>query len=167
VTNLLLLFLFPTIVVYSAVSDLLRMTISNRVTGALALGFFVMALVTQMPLPVIGSHVGAGALVLAVTFCCFALGWMGGGDAKIAAATALWLGFEHLFSYVAVASVFGGILTIALLKARTLPLPDFAARQPWILRLHSPETGIPYGIALAAAALMVYPETGWLSGTLR
>jgi prepilin peptidase CpaA len=165
-TELLLLILFPTIVIYSGVSDLLRMTISNRVTLGLALAFFVMALVVGMPMAEIGWHLAAGLVVLVVTFACFAFGWIGGGDAKIAAATALWFGFEQLFPYLMVASVLGGVLTLGLLKMRTLPLPQVAARQPWLLKLHQPETGIPYGIALAAAALIVYPSTTWMAGTV-
>ena len=50
-------------------------------------------------------------MVLAVTFVFFALGWIGGGDAKLAAATALWLGFDHLLKYLLYASLFGGVLT--------------------------------------------------------
>jgi prepilin peptidase CpaA len=162
VTNLLLLVLFPTIIVYSGVSDLLRMTISNRVTLGLAAAFFLMAALTGMPLPVVGYHLAAGGVMLVVTFACFAFGWMGGGDAKIVAATALWFGFDSLFPYMLTASLFGGVLTLALLKARTMPLPAIAARQPWIARLHHPKTGIPYGIALAAAALVIYPHTAWM-----
>jgi prepilin peptidase CpaA len=162
-TDALVLLVFPTLVIYSGVSDLLRMTISNRVSSGLAIAFFLVAIATGMPLPTIGWHVAAGGLVLVITFACFALGWIGGGDAKIAAATALWFGFDQLFSYLMVASLLGGLLTLCLLKARTYPLPSAAARHAWILRLHAPETGIPYGIALAAAALLVYPETIWMT----
>lgn len=161
-TNLLVLLVFPAIVVYSAVSDLLRMTISNRLTLSLAAAFVPMAWLTGMPLSVVGWHVLAAALVLAVTFICFALGWIGGGDAKVAAATALWLGFDQLLPYLLLGSVFGGLLTLGLLGARKLPLPRIAARQPWILRLHDQATGIPYGIALAAGALLVYPDSLWM-----
>ena len=41
-------------------------------------------------------HLGAGAAVLVVAFACFAMGWVGGGDAKVAAGVALWFGFDHL-----------------------------------------------------------------------
>ena len=34
--------------------------------------------------------------------------------------------------------------------------------QPWIQRLHAKGGGVPYGIALAAAALAIYPKTGWM-----
>ena len=70
------------------------------------------------------SHVGAAATVLAVTFVFFARGWIGGGDAKLAAATALWLGFDHLMAYLLYASIFGGVLTLAMIRFRLMPLPQ-------------------------------------------
>ena len=160
--DLLLLLVFPTIIIYSAVSDLLRMTISNRVSLGLAAAFVAMALFTGMSVAEAGWHLAAAFSVLSVAFACFAFGWIGGGDAKIAAATALWLGFDHLIAYLIVGSFFGGLLTIGLLKLRSLPLPQFAARQPWIVRLHDTKTGIPYGIALAIGALAIYPQTSWM-----
>jgi prepilin peptidase CpaA len=100
--------------------------------------------------------------VLAVTFAFFARGWIGGGDAKLAAATALWFGFDHLLDYFLYASLFGGALTLLMIRFRLLPLPDVLARQDWAQRLHRLDGGIPYGIALAAAALAVYPHTEWM-----
>jgi prepilin peptidase CpaA len=166
VTDLLLLLLFPTIIVYSGVSDLLRMTISNRVTLALAGAFFLMAALTGMPLATMVWHLAAAGLVLLVTFACFAFGWIGGGDAKLAAATALWFGVDHLFPYLLTASIFGGALTLAIVQARAWPLPAVAARHSWIVRLHHPKSGIPYGIALAAAALVIYPHTAWMRAAI-
>jgi prepilin peptidase CpaA len=91
------------------------------------------------------------------------MGWIGGGDAKLAAATALWLGFDFLPSYLIYASLFGGALTLALLQFRKWPLPAMLAEQDWVVRLHRDDTGVPYGIALAAAALAIYPDTPWMS----
>lgn len=156
--------LFPALMAFAASSDLFTMTISNRLSLALSAGFVVLALVTGMPLATIGMHFAAGALVLVIGFVFFAQGWIGGGDAKLVAATALWFGFEHLLEYVLYASIFGGILTIILIQFRKLPLPAALARQPWITRLHEMNGGVPYGIALAAAALVVYPKTGWMPG---
>ncbi|MDQ0472415.1 A24 family peptidase [Labrys wisconsinensis] len=161
-SQLLILLVFPALVVYAAVSDLLRMTIPNRVTVGLALAFFGVALVTGMAPAEIGWHLAAGALVLVAAFACFAFGWIGGGDAKMAAATALWFGFDHVLMYLLIGSALGGLLTLGLLQMRALPLPRFAARHAWIARLHDTKTGVPYGIALAIAALIIYPETGWM-----
>ena len=108
-------------------------------------------------------HLAAAALVLTIAFTCFAFGWIGGGDAKLAAATALWFGFDYLLDYLLYASLFGGVLTLLLIQFRLLPLPAVMARQKWILRLHEKDGGVPYGIALAAAALAVYPHTGWMA----
>jgi len=156
------LLLFPALMAFAASSDLLTMTISNRLSIALAGGFAVLTIVSGMALPAIGWHLAAGALVLVVSFVLFAQGWIGGGDAKLAAATALWFGFDHLLDYLLYASLFGGALTLLLLQFRHLRLPAKLAQQEWIQRLHEPTTGVPYGIALAAAALVVYPQTGWM-----
>jgi prepilin peptidase CpaA len=156
------LLLFPALMAFAASSDLLTMTISNRVTLALLIGFFALALIVGMPLAEIAAHLGAAAVVLAVGFGLFTRGWIGGGDAKLAAATALWFGWSHLLEYVLYASLLGGVLTLALIEFRKLSLPSLLARREWIERLHRPESGVPYGIALAAAALIVYPYTAWM-----
>jgi len=162
VTDVIRLMLFPALMAFAASSDLLTMTISNRLSLALAGGFFLLTLVTGMSLTAVGMHLAAGALVLTICFGFFAMGWIGGGDAKLAAATALWFGFDYLLDYLIYASLFGGVLTLLLIQFRRLPLPAPLARQAWILRLHETGGGVPYGIALAAAALMVYPKTGWM-----
>jgi prepilin peptidase CpaA len=154
-----LLVLFPFLMAYAAASDLLTMLIPNRISLALVAGFALLAATGPMSWSEIGLHLGAGAAVLAATFTLFALGIIGGGDAKLAAATALWLGFDGLGDYLLAASIFGGALTLAILLARAHPLPGRIARMPFALHLHDAKTGIPYGIALAGAALLVLPET--------
>ena len=156
------LLLFPVLMAFAASSDLLTMTISNRLSLALAGSFFLLTIVIGMSLPAIGMHLAAAALVLAVCFGFFSMGWMGGGDAKLAAATTLWFGFDYLLDYLIYAALFGGALTLLLIQFRKLPLPEALARQSWILRLHETGGGVPYGIALAAAALTVYPKTAWM-----
>jgi prepilin peptidase CpaA len=156
------LLLFPAMMAFAASSDLLTMTISNRVTLALLAGFFVLAFVTGMNQHELLSHIGAGFAVLVVTFVFFARGWIGGGDAKLAAVTALWFGFDQLLNYALYASLLGGVLTLAMIRFRLLPLPRFLAGQEWLRRLHQLDAGVPYGIALAAAALLIYPDTSWM-----
>jgi prepilin peptidase CpaA len=156
------LLLFPALMAFAAASDLLTMTISNRVSLALAAGFLILALASGMDLADILNHIGAGAIVLVVAFGCFAMGWVGGGDAKIAATAALWFGFAGLLDFLLYASLFGGALTLLLLQFRQWPLPYALTGQAWLLRLHAKESGIPYGIALAIGALMIYPETDWV-----
>jgi prepilin peptidase CpaA len=156
------LLLFPALMAFAAASDLFTMTISNRVSLALLGGFFGLAVLSGMGLHDMLLHVGAGAAVLVVAFACFAFGWIGGGDAKVAAGVALWFGFGHMLDFLVYASLFGGALTLLLLQFRQWPLPYPLTSQSWLLRLHDRESGIPYGIALAIGALMIYPETEWI-----
>jgi len=166
VTDAIRLLVFPALMAFAASSDLLTMTISNKLSLALAAAFFIIAATTGMPLATLGMHLAAAAVVLVISFGFFTQGWIGGGDAKLAAATALWFGFDHLLPYLLYASVFGGALTLLILQFRKLPLPALLARQAWIQRLHEAEGGIPYGIALAASALAIYPSTGWMPGAI-
>jgi len=162
ILDLARLLLFPALMAFAAASDLFTMTISNRVSLALAAGFLALALASGMASSDILQHVGAGATVLVLAFGCFAMGWVGGGDAKVASGAALWFGFGHLLNYLLYASLFGGALTLLLLQFRQWPLPYPLAGQAWLLKLHAKESGIPYGIALAIGALVVYPETEWI-----
>jgi prepilin peptidase CpaA len=155
--------LFPAMMAFAASSDLLTMTIANRVSLVLVGGFLILATLCGLSGADIASHFGAAGAVLAVAFVCFAFGWIGGGDAKLAAATALWLGFGHLFDYLVYASILGGALTLAIVQFRSLPMPHVLAGREWAERLHRHGGGVPYGIALAAAALVVYPQTEWMT----
>jgi len=163
VADAIRLILFPALMAFAASSDLLTMTISNRVSLILVGGFFALAAVSGMSVPDVLWHVGAAAIVLVAAFGFFVRGWIGGGDAKLAAATALWLGFDHLMPYLLYASLFGGALTLLLLQFRMTPLPQLLAKHDWVERLHRKDGGVPYGIALAAAALAVYPDTPWMT----
>ncbi|HEY4403489.1 MAG TPA: prepilin peptidase [Xanthobacteraceae bacterium] len=153
---------FPAIMAFAASSDLLTMTISNRVSMLLVGGFLALALMSAMSPAEVLSHAGAGALVLVVSFGFFTRGWIGGGDAKLAAATAMWFGFGYLMNYLIYASLLGGALTLLLIEFRLVPLPGLLAGQFWAQRLHRQDGEIPYGIALAGAALLVYPDTPWM-----
>jgi prepilin peptidase CpaA len=162
-TEAIRLTLFPAMMAFAASSDLFTMTIANRVSLILVGGFAALALMTGMSAADMLSHAGAAAAVLAVVFLFFARGWIGGGDAKLAAATVLWLGFAHLADYLVYASLLGGALTVLIIQFRTVPLPQVLAGREWAERLHRGDSGVPYGIALAVAALLVYPHTEWMT----
>jgi prepilin peptidase CpaA len=162
-TEAITLTLFPALMAFAASSDLLTMTIANRVSLILICGFALLAALYGLSGAEILSHLGAAAAVLAVAFTCFACGWIGGGDAKLATVTALWLGFSHLFDYLVYASLLGGALTLLIVQFRHLPLPRALVGREWAERLHRQGGGVPYGIALAAAALGGYPQTEWMT----
>jgi prepilin peptidase CpaA len=150
---------FPLIMAFAASSDLLTMRISNRVVILLVAMFCAVALIIDMPLQEFGLHVACATTVLIVAFALFALGWIGGGDAKLAAATTFWLGFGVTLPYLLDASLIGGLMTLLILMARRWPLPLFLTRFDWVRRLHGAKTGIPYGIALAIAGLLTYSDS--------
>jgi prepilin peptidase CpaA len=112
-----------------------------------------------LPLTAAGLHLLAGFTGLGLGFTLFALGYIGGGDAKFFAGIALWMGFADLMPYALLASVFGGFLTLALLMLRRWPLPAILLGQAWILKLHDARSGVPYGVALAAGAFILLPHT--------
>src|SRR3990167_4692826 len=119
----LLFGLFPLGVAYGAASDVVSMTIPNRLVLALFAGFIVLAPVVGMGLETFALHLASGAVVLAVAFAFFAFGWIGGGDAKFAAVIALWLGLTPPLEFVATSAIFGGALTLAILTFRRKMLP--------------------------------------------
>jgi prepilin peptidase CpaA len=157
--SFILLGLFPLLCVYACFSDLFTMRISNRICLAIATLFPFFAFSTGMELSTTGTHFLTGFIVLFISFSLFATGWIGGGDAKLVAAIGIWVGFGQIWEYVAISSVLGGALTVALLSMRQHPLPAFAARQQWLLHLHDKKTGIPYGIALGIASLIILPHS--------
>jgi prepilin peptidase CpaA len=57
------------------------------------------------------------------------------------------------------ASLLGAGLTLGILRLRKLPLPESWAGKPWIGRLYDRSNGVPYGVALAVAGLIIYPDT--------
>jgi prepilin peptidase CpaA len=163
VADAIRLALFPAMMAFAASSDFLTLTISNRVSLILVGGFVALAVIAGVGAADVLSHLAAGCVVLVAAFSLFARGIIGGGDAKLAAATALWLGFDHLLPYLLYASLLGGALSVGLIWFRMAPLPDWLARHDWAQRLHGKDAGVPYGIALAAAALAVYPQTPWMA----
>lgn len=161
-----LLVVFPFLMAYAASSDLLTMLIPNWISLGLIAGFVGVATSGILGWDELGLHLLAGFVTLACTFALFAFGVIGGGDAKLAAATTLWIGLGHTLDYLLIASILGGLLTLALLAARQMPLPGLVARLPFALHLHDRKTGVPYGIALAAAGLVVIPQTTLWSNAL-
>lgn len=159
ISALLILTIFPAAMIVAGVCDLFTMTISNKISLGLIIGFLVLAVFSGMDIESIAMHLLAGLAMLAISFALYAKGWIGGGDAKLFAATAIWMGWPNLLEYTVITSLFGGGLTIALLTLRNIPMPSILVKQYWFNRLHTLENGIPYGLALAAGGIHIYPHT--------
>lgn len=154
----LILVVFPFCMVFAALSDMLSMTIANRISLLLVVVFAVVAPLTGMSWIAYGWHFAAGVLVLAVTFGLFALGVMGGGDAKLLSATAVWMGFGlPLLNYVTISTLLGGVLTVAILAYRRSPLAVYTGHNMFLRHFANAKGGVPYGIALGIGGLITYP----------
>lgn len=158
VAQVLVLFVLPALLLTAAIWDITSFTIPNFLQLGLLAAFALFMLVHPLSAGAFGMHVLAGFIGLVVGFTLFSLGYVGGGDAKLFACTALWFGMNDLLSYVLVASVFGGALTLGLLAMRNWPLPAALSSQTWLLRLHDEREGIPYGAALAAGAFFILSQ---------
>ncbi|WEX75050.1 prepilin peptidase [Sinorhizobium numidicum] len=159
-------FLFAGMMTFAGIRDVATMTIPNRLVGALAIAYAILAPVAGADLVTISSSILIASAVLVCTFTFFAFGWIGGGDAKLLPVAVLWLGADLALHFVIYASVFGAALTLALLQFRKIPLPIVLKRTAWSNRLYAPETGIPYGAAMAPAALLLLPESHWFSALI-
>ena len=142
--DLLTLFIFPFLMAYAGASDLFTMTISNRISLALVASFIAFALIIGFPLENIGWHLTCGLAMLVITFILFSLGW---------------IGWVNILDYNLLASMIGGLITIAFIYIRKSPLPEWAGSRDWIARLYNADNGVPYGLALAASGLIVFPQT--------
>ena len=152
---------FPVLVVWAAVTDFMTMTIANRISVGLFLAGLLGLAVSGASAADFGTHLGAAALVFAVGFACFSLGWMGGGDVKFASAVALWLGWGQLLDYAVTFSVYGGLLTLLALFSDRILDPVPVLKVGFLARFQE-HRRVPYGVALSIAALQIFAETPWM-----
>ena len=71
----------------------------------------------------------------------------------------LWLGLGAMLNYAFLVYMMGGVLAVVLLAFRRIPLSPGLTVWPWVQRLTESKSGIPYGVALGLAALLVLPYT--------
>jgi prepilin peptidase CpaA len=166
----LIFVVFPFCMVFAAVSDVLSMTIANKVSVVLVATFALAAPLTGMDWASYGWHFAAFGTVLSTTFLLFAIGGMGGGDAKLMAATALWMGLNpSLLGYLVTSAFFGGVLTLAILSYRKSYLADLTGSNMFLRHFANPTVGVPYGLALGLGGLVTYPDSPlveWAVGRL-
>lgn len=158
-TENIFLVIFPAMMIFAAITDLLTFTIPNGVPATLCLGYFLVAVYFQFPADQIAQDMLCGFVVLLVCVAFFSLELIGGGDAKLAAATAFWLGWENILSYGVVASLAGFVLTVLIVYIRFRDVPPRLRSVRFLERLADKKAGVPYGVALALGGLLVYPQT--------
>lgn len=164
ITGLLVVTIFPLAMAFAAATDLLSMTVPNWISGLLIAGFIVLAPLVGLGWSEAGLHAGAAVCALIAALVPFSMRWIGGGDAKLFAAICLWMGPAQLLPFAMHAAFLGGALTLLILLVRSAPLPAVLSSHGWIARLHDAKEGVPYGVALAGAALLVYSDTAFMAG---
>jgi prepilin peptidase CpaA len=158
--------IFPACLAFAAAMDLLTMTIPNRVSIILVCAFLPLTLFFGLTLPEIAVHFAGAAIVFSVCFALFSFNVMGGGDAKLLAAAALWFGFnQSLLLFVIYVAYVGGLVTILILmlRSRAQMIIDLGVPLPHSL-LHAKK--IPYGIAIAIGGLLAYPSSPLMTAGL-
>jgi prepilin peptidase CpaA len=160
---LLLLGVMPALVIVAGLKDLTTMRIPNWISLLLIVFFFPAAFAMGLPPLTIAIHVGVAFAALVVGAGMFALRWIGGGDAKLMAAACLWLGLQGSGMFLLWTGVMGGLFCLTLLFARFHSRPYLAGAPGWVVHLMEPKGDIPYGVAIAAGALMAYPASPLLA----
>jgi prepilin peptidase CpaA len=159
------LLLFVLAMLYAAVTDLTTYKIKNNLILTLLLAYFAFAPIAGITGPAIGRSLAVAGAVLLLSFALFAAGWIGGGDAKLATVSALWLGADKVVTFVLLLSLIGGVLAGLIYVCRMCPFPKWLANTSWIARLRAraPGAELPYGVAITLAGLCVLPSTPWMA----
>lgn len=150
---------FPAGLLVAAATDLHDFKIPNWISLALVGGYVCAGVAIGAPVAVMAEGFALGAAVLLVGFALFAVRFFGGGDAKLFAASAPWIGLHQYAEYLTYTALAGGAFALVILAFRkTPPLPVYA-HAPWLLRMHQNQNEIPYGVAISAGGLMVLSQT--------
>jgi len=154
---LLFALVFPACLLWAAFSDLTSYTITNRTNLIMAAGFIPFGLLVHLSPAAFGWHLGVGLLVLIIGMVLFSFRLFGGGDAKLIAAAALWLGKDASLSFLFYTALCGGALALILITLRKF-IGVYAPRFPrWLAALMEAKAGVPYGVAICAGAFLAVP----------
>ena len=154
---------FPVVMILSMLSDLRTFEIPNRLPLALVVGYPLAALSAGLSWQPQLWAFALGGLMLVIAVIMFVLGLMGGGDGKLLAAAAIWTGPERVLDFLIATALAGGILALALLVFRRLPLAAGLSSFPTMRRLHAEKRAVPYAVAIGGAGLVIYPQLPILS----
>ncbi|MGH6907410.1 MAG: A24 family peptidase [Aestuariivirga sp.] len=156
--------LFPLLMIIAGAGDALSFRIPNWLTILITVAFFPMALATAMPLAALGLHVATGLGLFAVGFALFSFGLFGGGDAKLLAATGLWLGWPDCVTFLVLTAFAGGVLAVVVWVWSLINLDWSFKERRWFERFAAIKPNVPYGYAFAVGAILAFPQSWWISG---
>lgn len=142
--------IFAILLFAAAIEDAIRLRISNIIVLLVIAGAIVAAILGG-PKLILWQNLAVFAALLAVGTPLFAAGKLGGGDVKLLAAAGLWFSLMGAARMLVAVAVAGGVLALLILLGRTAKWSENARRRVVVLR---PGGGIPYGVAIAAGALI-------------
>jgi len=154
----LIVVIFASTMLMAAFKDATTMTIPNWISLALIAGFFIVMPFVWPGWEAFGTHILVGLSFFLAGFAMFAFGWLGGGDAKLMAATALWWQWPDAVIYVLYTTVIGFFLALVLMIGRKF-IPVRILTAPWAYKMFKDEKKMPYGLALASGALITLPQS--------
>ena len=149
---------FALAMAYGGLSDLLSLRIPNWIPVVIVVAFLPAAVVAGWDATAMLIQLGAGVAVLIAGVLLFAAGIMGGGDAKLLAAGAVWVGWAGLPAFLLLVALGGGVLGLALIAFRRARLPAPLEARAWAQRLHEGASPAPYGVAIGMGALVLLPD---------
>jgi prepilin peptidase CpaA len=161
-TSFLSITVFPLLMIVAGAGDALSMRIPNWLTLLIAAAFFPMALITAMPLPVMGLHIAVAAAMFGAGFAFFAMGLFGGGDAKLLAAAGLWLGWPDLVPFLVMTAFAGGLLALVVGAWSVFNMNSEIKDGSLFRRFGAIKPNVPYGYAFAIGAILAFPQSWWM-----
>jgi len=138
---------------FAAASDAFRMRIPNALILFLLAGYALSIALSPPGWADLAASAAVGMAILAGGMILFARGWMGGGDVKLLAVSGLWFGPAATPAFLLLTALAGGLVTLGLVAFRAVGAPRLIGVR--IAALHDPSGHVPYGIAIAAAAVAV------------
>lgn len=156
VITLISQYVIAAILLYAAIMDIKTYTIENWISIVIIALFPIILFLNQgLEFSVLFYHLGTGIVMLLVGAGLFATGAFGGGDAKLIAAIAIWLGWKPLMPFLLIMSFAGGLLTLVILLIRKLDLFK-KTKQEWLQKMREKDRGIPYGVAISIAGIFFF-----------
>lgn len=164
--HFLSLTMFPVLMIIAGAGDALSLRIPNWLTGLIAVLFFPMAFATGMPLDQIGLHAATGFALFFLGFGLFAVGLFGGGDAKLIAAAGLWFGWPDIVPFLVLTALAGGLLALVIGIWSMISMSAEIHYASLAKRIVNLKPNVPYGYALAVGAILAFPQSWWMPGTV-
>lgn len=155
----LILSVFPAALLIAAANDIYEFKIPNWISIILIVAYPAAGLAVGAAPHIILEGFLIGAALLAVGFALFAGKIVGGGDAKLLAATAPWLGMGGLGLFLFNTALSGLVLAFVMMMFRKLPMLPVYAHAPWLMRLHERKKDLPYAVAIASGGLLSFSQT--------